>query len=54
MESKKKYATPEIGVITLDNEISLALESNPPFGPGESLLLTPVNFNFNPLKLQTT
>ena len=34
---KKKYNTPQLQLIELDNEISLALESNPPIGPGETL-----------------
>jgi hypothetical protein len=38
MESmKKKYIKPRIEWIPLDNEISLALESSPPAGPGETL-----------------
>lgn len=41
METKKIYKAPQIELIILDNEISLALESNPPAGPSES-------FNFNP------
>ena len=32
---KKKYISPRIEWIPLDNEISLALESSPPEGPGE-------------------
>lgn len=39
---KKKYISPVIELIILDNEISLALESNPPAGPNES-----VNSNMN-------
>ena len=35
METKKTYMTPSIELIILDNEISLALESNPPVGPDE-------------------
>lgn len=36
METKKKYTVPRIEWIPLDNEISLALESNaPPAGPNE-------------------
>jgi hypothetical protein len=35
METKKKYIAPRIEWIPLDNEISLALESNPPIGPDE-------------------
>jgi hypothetical protein len=36
METKIKYIAPAIELIKLDNEISLALESNPPEGPGET------------------
>lgn len=32
---KKKYTAPEIEVVLLDSEISLALESLPPTGPDE-------------------
>jgi len=32
---KKKYITPSIEWIPLDNNISLALESSPPVGPDE-------------------
>lgn len=35
METKKKYITPVVEQIRLDNAISLALESNPPAGPDE-------------------
>jgi len=34
---KKKYIAPRIEWIPLDCEISLALESNPPVGPSETL-----------------
>jgi len=34
---KKKYISPRIEIIFLDNEISLALESSPPVGPSETL-----------------
>ncbi len=34
---KKKYNTPQLQLIELDNEISLALESAPPVGPSETL-----------------
>jgi hypothetical protein len=33
----KKYISPRIEWIPLDNEISLALESSPPVGPSETL-----------------
>ena len=46
---KKEYIAPRIEIIFLDNEISLALESAPPVGPGES-----VNFNQQiPFKTET-
>ena len=32
---KNKYITPRIELIVLDNQISLALTSIPPEGPGE-------------------
>ncbi len=35
MTHKRKYLTPVISVTQLDNEISLALQSTPPFGPDE-------------------
>ena len=35
---KQKYHTPKIERIRLDNEISLQLESDPPYGPGESYI----------------
>jgi hypothetical protein len=35
MKTKSKYSSPTIEFIQLDNEISLALESTPPFGPDE-------------------
>lgn len=45
METKKKYITPVVEQIRLDNAISLALESNPPAGPDETF------YNFqSPLK----
>jgi hypothetical protein len=37
METKKKYIMLRIEIIFLDNEISLALASSPPEGPGETL-----------------
>lgn len=35
--SSKPYITPEISIIKLDNDISLALESDPAVGPGEQV-----------------
>lgn len=37
MTEKRIYNRPEIVCIELDNEISLVLESNPPFGPDEGI-----------------
>ncbi len=34
---KRIYSYPEISCVKLDSEISLALESNPPFGPNEDV-----------------
>lgn len=50
---KKKYIKPRIELIYLDNEISLALASNPtpPPGPSEGMNAAPTHFNNNPYKL---
>ena len=45
---KKKYTTPQLQLIELDNEISLALESVPPVGPDETL-----NNTQSPFKQET-
>jgi hypothetical protein len=37
--SRLKYFAPRIQTIILDNEISLALQSTPPDGPGEEAYL---------------
>jgi len=47
---KKKYLAPVIEIILLDNEISLALESTPPDGPGEGAFLAPEYLNNDPFK----
>ena len=47
---KKKYLAPEIALVELDNEISLALQSIPPDGPGEGASLAPEYMNNNPFK----
>ena len=44
----KKYISPVIELIVLDNEISLALASNPPEGPSETHL-SPEYFNKKPI-----
>jgi hypothetical protein len=57
MESRI-YSSPKIERIDLDKEISLALESvddtNPPFGPYESKLQTPMYFNNSVVKTELT
>jgi len=45
---KKKYTSPVIEKIFLDNEIALALASAPPAGPEEASANLPLNFNNNP------
>lgn len=47
---KKKYILPKIEIIAIDNEISLALESSPPDGPGEGTSLTPHYINNDPFR----
>ena len=44
------YKTPEIVCVALDNEISLALESSPPVGPGEGTSLATEYINNDPFK----
>jgi len=36
MKLEKKYIAPEVSMIMLDREISLALQSAPPAGPDEA------------------
>ncbi|MEI8272179.1 MAG: hypothetical protein WCG08_06115 [Paludibacter sp.] len=50
MTEKRMYLSPEIELIELDNEISLALESEPPAGPGESLSMALEYMNNDPFK----
>jgi len=49
ISKRASYIQPVVKKIVLDNEISLALESSPPFGPGESSNKVPEYFNNNPL-----
>jgi hypothetical protein len=58
MKSKEKmieksiYKSPAIELIILDNEISLALQSIPPEGPGETsnVIASPEYFNNEPFR----
>lgn len=52
MEHKKTYIVPRIEIILLDNEISLALQSAPPVGPGEITFINLQNPDNNPFKNQ--
>jgi hypothetical protein len=52
MEKKKQYKAPIIELIKLDSDISLALESNPPEGPGETGSLSPEFLQNEPFKSQ--
>ena len=47
---KKRYTSPVVERIKLDNDISLQLESEPPFGPGETGSLTPEYIKNDPYK----
>lgn len=51
---KRIYISPEIVCIDLDYEISLALESSPPEGPGEYTTLSPEYFNNNQFMTNVT
>lgn len=48
---KLTYYTPQIVIIKLDNEISLALESTPPIGPGWELSSSFVISDFQPIEI---
>lgn len=50
MTEKRMYYCPEIILIELDNEISVALESAPPVGPGEGASLAPEFKHFDPYR----
>jgi hypothetical protein len=51
METKKKYNSPGIEIIYLDNEISLQLESTPPVGPTENYTEKSHCFENDPYKI---
>lgn len=50
ISKKRIYSTPLIVRVKLDNEISLALESDAPIGPGEGFLKAPEYFNNDTFK----
>ena len=49
LEEKRTYFPPMVERVTLDTEISLALQSPPP-GPDEGALMAPEYFNNDPYK----
>ena len=49
-KENRVYKAPTIEKIQLDNDISLALESAPPLGPGETMNSIPEYFNNDPFK----
>lgn len=51
---KREYIVPEIFVITLDNEISLQLESTPPVPGNEELSVASEFFSQSPFHLQNS
>ena len=52
MIEKKKYSSPQIESIQLDNDISLTLDSNPPTGNGENQTSLMLNIQNDPYKNQ--
>jgi len=51
MKEKRIYLNPTIEIVKLDNEISLALQSAPPEGPGEGgASLSPEFMHNNPYR----
>lgn len=53
MEKIKPYIKPLVELVKLDTDISLYLESSPPFGPGETLPLFSQTTDYlsdNPIK----
>jgi len=47
---KKEYSSPQIIRVKLDNEISLALESDPPTYESINKIVAPEYFNNDPFK----
>lgn len=47
---KRVYFAPMVERITLDNDISLQLQSEPPTGPNEGYNSTPKYYNNEPFK----
>ena len=47
---KRNYIAPAVELIKLDNDISLQLTSDAPYGPGENQSKAPEYFNNDPFK----
>ncbi len=47
---KLSYISPSLTIISMDNEISLTLESTPPTGPNELIVKAPDYFENDPFK----
>jgi len=54
ISERRIYYRSEIVCVELDNEISLALESAPPVGPGETYNSSPDYYYNDPLKCNLT
>ena len=52
ISNKRTYIPPIIDKITIDNEISLALESEPPGFPGEEDYVMSESYNTNPFNTE--
>ena len=48
--TKNTYNAPQLNLIKLDNELSLQLTSDAPYGPGENQSKAPDFFNNDPFK----
>jgi hypothetical protein len=49
-KEKRIYLNPTIEIVKLDNEISLALQSAPPEGPGEGASVSPEFMHNDPYR----
>jgi len=50
INNQRAYSQPIIEQVKLDTEISLILESSPPGGPNEPIVVAPEHFNNDPFK----
>ena len=47
---KRSYSPPSMERVRLDNEVSLVLQSAPPFGPGENISSSSLYYSNDPFK----